>query len=316
MSRECKYYVALQDWSHSGRAVPLDSQVLAHTTVCNECKGFVDSVLEARNRGDALPLTLLSASRQQAVKLQLMAEAKRFSNRSRAQRTMGYWLAKKRVVVALSIGVAAAATTGVVSYGLFSKGYDTGSRPSSVPTAVASLKVTKGGRTETFAPLEATRPSSTVTSPALPRSNNDGRSLAPSNSGAFAPRAKPTNGDEQFALAWASLRNHRPAQAATQFDALLEGGQLDAARRADVLYWSAQAHHRAGNTNAAVSRSRRLLNEFPKSQFAPDAALLLGEAALNGRNHEQARRYLLLAKTSSHARVRERAERALSQIKE
>jgi TolA-binding protein len=315
MTRECEYYVALQKWSYAGREVSLDSQLKAHAPGCNLCSEFLNSVQKGRTIGDGLPLTLLSDSRKEAMKLELMAEAKRFSNRYRHQRTMGYWLAKKRVVMALSIGVAAAATTGVVTYGRFSKGYDTGARPSSAPIAAPSRKDPKIGPAETLAPLEATPPSATVKLPELPQSNDDGRSLAPSNSSAFAPRVKPTNGDEQFALAWASLRNNRPAQAATQFDALLEGGKLDAARRADVLYWSAQAHHRAGNTNAAVSRSRRLLNEFPKSHFTPDAALLLGEAALNQRNNDQARRYLLLAKTSSHARVRDRAERALSQIK-
>jgi TolA-binding protein len=287
----------------------------AHAPGCNLCSEFLNSVQKGRTIGDGLPHTLLSDSRKEAMKLELMAEAKRFSNQHRIQRTTWNRLAKKRVVIALSIGMAAAASTGVVTYGRFSKGYDTGVRPSSAPIAAPSRQDPKIQPAETWAPLAATPPSATANLPELPRNNNDGRSLAPSNSSAFVPRTKPTNGDEQFALAWSSLRNNRPAQAATQFDALLEGGQLDPARRADVLYWSAQAHHRAGNASAAVSRSRRLLNEFPMSQFAPDAALLLGEAALYQRNNEQARRYLLLAKTSSHARVRERAERALSQIK-
>jgi TolA-binding protein len=112
------------------------------------------------------------------------------------------------------------------------------------------------------------------------------------------------------------LRANRASEAAKQFDVLLERSNLDKARRVDVLYWSAQAHRRAGNTSMACARSSRLLREYPGSALAPNAALLLGEVAVEQHQPAQAKHYLERARTSSHPLVQARAERALKMLDE
>lgn len=83
--------------------------------------------------------------------------------------------------------------------------------------------------------------------------------------------------DAAFARGWAALADGRSAQAAAAFDALAQHPGLDAARRADLLYWSAVAHHRAGEDAAAVELARRVVDRHPQSWHAADARALVDE---------------------------------------
>jgi len=128
------------------------------------------------------------------------------------------------------------------------------------------------------------------------------------------PNASNLDGDARFTEAWAALRSKRPADAAKNFDTLLNSASLDSARRADILYWSAQAHRQAGNAGAAQSRSAQLLRQYPASPFASDAALILGEYALASDRFDAAAQFLNKAATSDRQVVRERAKRALKEL--
>jgi hypothetical protein len=308
MTEHAEMYASLQQWSFAGSDEPLPSQVRLHTGSCELCASYLKQVLDAREVGRSLPTLPLLPGRRDSLKLQLMAEAKRYSNDARRRRSPLGKLAKRSVVLSLALGAVAAASIGVVAYRSSEQ-----KPPVSLPTTPSRVVGLDPATVSSFErPATAeTAASAPVVQPETPVR----RKVSASNGGARSLDHAPSDADEQFATAWSSLRANRTAQAAGQFDGLLERGGLDAARRSDVLYWSAQAHYRAGNTGAACARSRRLLSEFPKSPFAPNAALLLGEVALANRQVEQAKPYLLLAKTSRQALVRERAEHALAQLK-
>lgn len=69
--------------------------------------------------------------------------------------------------------------------------------------------------------------------------------------------------DATFALAWECYRNGDALKAAAVFDHLLEKKLGD--QRADILYWSAQAHERAGHFSIALSRLKQLQWAYPGS---------------------------------------------------
>jgi TolA-binding protein len=110
------------------------------------------------------------------------------------------------------------------------------------------------------------------------------------------------------------MRRGEALRAAGEFDAMLDSGKLDAARRADVLYWSAQAYSRAGKSATAESRARRLVSEFANSFRAADAALMLGEMTLARGERAEARQWFRRAAGSTHPSVRARAEKGLSEL--
>jgi hypothetical protein len=84
--------------------------------------------------------------------------------------------------------------------------------------------------------------------------------------------------DAAFTAAWRTLRGGDAAGAARDFDALL-AADLDHARRADVLYWSAEAHARAGHRDVAIARANQLLRAYPHAWRVRDARLLLDRLA-------------------------------------
>ena len=147
--------------------------------------------------------------------------------------------------------------------------------------------------------------------------------IAPSSESAVRePAALPSSSsskpsapdDSAFAHAWDLLRRGEALRAAGEFDAMLDSGTLDAARRADVLYWSAQAYSRAGRPATAESRARRLVSEFASSFRAADAALMLGEMTLARGERAEARQWFRRAAGSTHPSVRARAEKGLSEL--
>jgi hypothetical protein len=122
--------------------------------------------------------------------------------------------------------------------------------------------------------------------------------------------------DTAFAYAFRLLGAGQPGQAATAFDALLGSGPLDASRRADVLYWSAQAHARTGNATLAEARARAYLDGYPGSLHYGDAALLLGDFARNRGAKSQARSYYERALGTSRPATRARAQKSLSLLED
>jgi len=83
------------------------------------------------------------------------------------------------------------------------------------------------------------------------------------------------NTDERFSAAWESLNDGRPIEAAERFDELLR--ERDVPRRADVLYWSAEAHRRVGHRESARERLEELVRHHPDAWHAQSARRMLAE---------------------------------------
>ena len=134
---------------------------------------------------------------------------------------------------------------------------------------------------------------------------------------ALAP-ASPELGDhdEAFSRAWRMLRTGRALEAARAFDALWARSNLDPARRADVLYWAAESHRQAGDLLAAESRAAMLLRNDPTAWRAPEANLIMGEAAQRRGNLTAARRAFERAAETGSPRVSRHARRALELLDE
>ncbi len=159
----------------------------------------------------------------------------------------------------------------------------------------------------------AVTPTAAVPPASVPSGSPVSGRVSPANAGATAgggtgsatPREAPD--DSRFAHAWKLLNAGQAAEAAVELDALGQSGRLDSSRRVDVLYWSSQAHARAGHAAAAEARGRQLLREYPSSSRATDAALLVGQAARARGDLQEARYWLEKAVTSVHPAVRSRA---------
>ncbi len=129
-----------------------------------------------------------------------------------------------------------------------------------------------------------------------------------------SPDASMGRHDAAFQRAWKLLQAGKAREAAAAFDALARERDLDPARRADVLYWSAKAHQRSGDSSGARARADELLKQDPEAWHAPDAALLMGESLVEQGKQAEARRWLNRAATTGSPAVQRRAHQLLSQI--
>lgn len=100
--------------------------------------------------------------------------------------------------------------------------------------------------------------------------------LPPHAPGVREPLAIATTGhDRAFRNAWQMLRAGRVVEAAAALDQLAAEPGLEPERRSEVLYWAAQAHLRAGHTEAARARALRAIEAAPRGWHAGDATRLL-----------------------------------------
>jgi hypothetical protein len=87
---------------------------------------------------------------------------------------------------------------------------------------------------------------------------------------AATPASGPPRPGESFHQAWQLLREGRTDAAAYAFDAWLEQ-HARGERRADVLFWSAMSHRRAGRRAVAIERLSDLLRLHPDAWHATEA---------------------------------------------
>jgi hypothetical protein len=316
----CRLLGACEDWAAQGNASDLPEALRAHISRCQSCAAFVQAVLGVRELGGSLPTVTMSSARHDKMKFLLMSEARQSRNGHRVG--LGRTSVRTRLLAAAAIvatTAAAAAASVVTRQFVQTRAAPTSTEPtehaatqrvrplahfsgkSSSATGMPEVAFPRGAM---LAATDPQRPSVATTSPLA--------SALPSS----ATQAPTHPDDSEFARGFALLRDKKPAEAAKRFDALLATASLDSARRADVLYWSAQAHRRAGNAGTAISRSSQLLQQYPSAGFAPDAALMLGEFAIAGDQFDLAAQYLNKALKSQHAVVRDRAQRALSKLSE
>jgi hypothetical protein len=292
-------------WATQGNAHAVPDSLRDHALRCESCAEFVASVSLTRELGQSLPATAMVRARHDALKLELLSQARRHAGNSAHIRHLRLWL---RLLVAAFItsGAAAAAK------------YATDRRTSLLDRARAPQALA-----QPLPKLETPSIDNSVanrlvkaTSALLPRSEDSGKLPLPPGVDASeaAQHCATTTADDVFAQAWAALRDKRPTEASKRFDALLASKTLDPARRADVLYWSAQSHRQAGEAGAAISHSLQLLHQFPSAHHASDAALILGEYALARDQLDRAAQYLTQAAQSERSVVRERAQRGLRQL--
>lgn len=321
--KSCTHNAALLEWSRLGSRSELSPDLKAHVPGCPSCSGLVSEVMTARELALLLPTQTLPQVRLEQMKFLLMATARQ--QRSAPVEPQGRAPKLFRLGVAALVivsGVAAAATASRWLRAPALPGEQSVPAPpdksaSSLPTtaqqsrSAASQNQTDAPRAEVSGPRTGQEAANLGTS-AGPRAEASATSVA---EGPTNVQALPTSSvDAEFRAAWALLRDGQPRMAAAKFDELLNRGSLDPARVSDVLYWSAQSHRQSGNAHLASQRSETLLARFPQAAHAPDAALLLGEAAMANGQTARARRYLKLALTSRHPVVRDRAEKALSKL--
>ena len=207
----------------------------AHVEACAACRRVLAEADEVRSWFPATPP--LPPDRAAAIRFVLQAEARR----PVAPRRRRWPLV---AAAGLALASAAAAAHGVHRL----------PPPSSPPSSVE--------------PVVATRP---------PMRWSNRPTEPPHRRMVVAMVARPARGpdvDARFHTAWQLLGAGHAAAAATALDGLL-GDKLDEARRADVLFWSAQAHATAGQLPRARERLETLLRDHPSSWHRADAEDLL-----------------------------------------
>jgi TolA-binding protein len=316
--RTCLFFAAVEQWTRQGAFAPMPDALGAHLKHCDRCSTLVDSVQRTRELARRMPIEALHPTQLETLKFQLMAEARRSKN------DLGVGFTRTRFSVralgiAAIVATAAATATATHHYGKAAARPD-GERGATVSAAAAgarelsplAMRWQDGAHAVT---LSATRLGS------LPKPSAK-RERSPASLQAIEPSPAPpgssieaaSDADSEFTLAWSALQTKRPAEAAQRFDALLASSSLDPSRRADILYWSAQSHRQAGNTNKAKRRSSQLLQQYPNGAFVADAALMLGEFAMASDQFVMARQYLTQASRSPHTVVRDRAKHALAEL--
>lgn len=300
---KCLSMVEARHWAEQGNHLPIPGGLRTHAERCAACADFIRTVDDARTLGQQLPTTPLGQQRHDAMKFQLMATARQQASRALASNhpvRIG-----ARLLIAAFVVTAAATAGGYAVKAMRDRNVPSGANRAAPAQQLSHLET---ARVNTNIGARLASAAATASSPSA--------SMLGSANAEPAGATTPTNidGDARFTEAWAALRAKRPAEAARNFDALLDSNSLDAARRADILYWSAQSHRQAGNVGAAQSRSAQLLRQYPSSPFAGEAALILGEYALANGQFDTAAKYLTRAADSDRPVVRDRAKRALKEL--
>lgn len=308
--KACAHHRQVVAWATQGNAIALPDFLSTHAECCEACANLITSVRLGRELGLLIPDTALTQSRHDSVKFLLMAEARRGA---------AGWRKGRRVYLGIRLLVAAIITSSVATawYAASRIAVDFGPAESRTLGAksLPRLETHDLGKGIEQAMVVATSKQEPQFAPNPGPSNPGSSTQQRTDDSASADQASPgVDGDAAFSEAWIALRAKRPAEAARRFDALLNSRTLDPARRADVLYWSAQSHRQAGAVSAAISRSDQLLRQYPSSHHACDAALILGEYALASGRIDQAAQFLNLAARSDRSVVRERAQRALREL--
>lgn len=310
----CPYLPQIENWAKQGSLLPLPKALSGHGKQCTICANFIQSVGRARELGQLLPTTTIPRSRHDEMKFRLMAEARQ--NRPNGGTVSAPRNLRVRVLAMAAIVVSVAGAAAAHHFFQVPVLLGRGSTPGAMEARPFTHVTSPGLSTHSVAPSLSTNPWNLAATIDVPPPAMSATTASTQNAPRVAAqsRASADTGDSEFTRAWKALRTKRPAEAAKRFDALLASPTLDAARRADILYWSAQSHRQAGNTGQAMSRSTQLIRQFPSAPFAADAALMLGEFALASDKFELAKRHLTKAASSQHAVVRERARRALEKL--
>lgn len=315
--RTCLFFAAVEQWARQGAFASVPTALDAHLRHCDRCSSLVDSVLRTRELARRMPVEALNPTQLETLKFQLMAEARRSKN------SLGVGFTRTRFSVralgiAAIVASAAATATATHHYGKTAAARDE-DRGAPIPAAAVGARA--------LSPLAMRwHDGAHAVTLSVPRDGSlpklSAKRKRPASLQAIEPSPAPpgpsieaaSDADSEFTLAWSALQSKRPAEAAKRFDALLASSSLDPSRRADVLYWSAQSHRQAGNTNKAKRRSSQLLQQYPNGAFAADAALMLGEFAMASDQFVMARQYLTQASRSPHTVVRDRAKHALAEL--
>jgi TolA-binding protein len=315
----------LRAWTNAGCDAEKPVALLEHVNECESCAEEVRRIERARWLGRSLPVVTLAPNARREMKFSLMAETRRCVPvlRLAAERRFLSPGLSLRVAIAGALVL----STCVAAVLLPKSWWDVPAPSKPIPATQCDTSqapsLTSVGRTapnpRELRAADSESKGQTADPGTSERSNEDEHSAStmPQKSAPRppAPAVTVADPDDAFASAWASLRSHRPAEAAERFDRLLEGPNMDPSRRADVLYWSAQAHRNIGDVHIAERRCRELLDRFPRAPFAPNAALVLGDIEQSKGNVAGARRYFERALSSPHENVRARAQRALASSK-
>jgi TolA-binding protein len=317
----CRTFGDVEQWARQGCDAELPLELRAHAAECLECRQLVSEVQRVRSAAAQSPVHQLSPSRLDSIEAVLRAEVRTVrpvAQGSSRSRRMGRWAAVVGTSILFgAVGMAAvvigtttpkpvtqsavlSSAEGSVSRLGAARGHPHGSAasdPYPLDERVAELEVAAG---EARAPTAALTPSAS----AKPVTKEQHRE----------PDAARVPSDQGFANAYGLYQSGQAFAAAKAFDALLVGGRLDATRRCDALYWSAQAYARGVNASLAESRARSLLDSCPNGLRSGDAALLLGEYAEGRGDRVSARRFYRVAMSAAQPATRLRAREAFGRV--
>lgn len=299
---------ALLSWAQAGCRAELPFELSRHIAACPSCAKNYESITQVRALVARAPIHRVPARRIESIETLLRTET-RFSRLRPAPAPKNRrWIAGAAAAVLVgSVGVAAA---------LVQKREIPAPSIASVSRTIPSVFVVSTNVAPANASVSAADAS---TAPVLGEPLKVSPIVSGANGSSVRVGLPPVSSaslpdDSAFASAFAELNAGHPGVAASAFDALLNQRWLDASRRADVLYWSSQAHARAGNRSMAEARARTYLNRFPNALRAGETALLLGDYARDRGQLDLARRYYERGAKSTRPTTATRAKKALNSL--
>lgn len=294
-------------WARRGCTAELPLELSLHISVCASCTKNFARITEVRQLVGKAPVHRVSGRTLESIEVSLRTETQLARLVVPPPHKSRRWVVGAAVAVLVgSAGVAAALVR-----------QKTATTPTAIPmrTTIPSVFVVSSPSEQGQSAIEQ------------PLANRDMRGNGGRVNGAsVTPQTKEQQDrsalasarivpdDTAFATAFAQLNAGRAGVAASGFDALLSHEQLDGSRRSDILYWSSQAHARAGNRTLAETRARAYLNRFPNGLRAGDVALLLGDYAREKGQVSVARRYYERAMVSVHPNTVARAKQSLTAL--
>ncbi len=291
MSGACSHQLEVDAWQRLGAAATLPDALERHLLECPPCHAHVAEVRALRGLFAHLPAIEIEQQQLDEMRFLLMAEARRgpapLASAS-TERHYPRWL-RRHPFFGFSAAVvfmvsAAAAFSAVRSDWEREQGLER-ERLSTLPRPRAS---SAERREPGPAALHPANPEAAAAS--APHVEAPGTKAASPRD--LAPRATATSEpvralrrglvaasarrpvDERFRRARALIGDGRAAEAVEAFDRLADDPTVDAARRADALFWAARASRDSGDAQGARARAEQYLAAHPNGWYRARAAAL------------------------------------------
>jgi TolA-binding protein len=273
MNGECPRAVELEAWQRLGSRAALPEALERHLSDCAPCRARVVEIRALRSLFASLPPLEIEQRRLEEMQFLLMAEARRQPPRrlppsleSSSYLRWREWQPRLGYVWAIVLSVSAASAVSSLRSHRDQAIASTEGPAHRAPMSESRLQVEPSTALPVFEPTSTEQPKATPSarSRRLPTRAPEARVTEPA----------PSTSDVHFRRAHALLRRGRAQEAVSAFDRLADDGSLDAARRADALFWAARAARASGDATGARSRAERYLQAYPDGWYAAGATAL------------------------------------------